>query len=146
VACAVVPNAGLDAANTEVTGTQWQTYLANKYGAENVSWAWPGNQGFVYGADTYGTLDSGQFFGRIGGESGTFAAPLNTDPATLSLNPATDLSNYNVYQVTNPIPGVRMGPAAPAFDMPGYGTQYQLPMSVSNLIDGGYLTRVPASR
>jgi hypothetical protein len=43
-------------------------HLSNKYGAENVSWAWPGNQGFVYGADTYGTLDSGQFFGRIAKE------------------------------------------------------------------------------
>lgn len=36
-----------------------------------------------------------------------------------------------------------MGPAASAFDQPGYGTQYKLPMSVSQLIDGGYLTRVP---
>jgi hypothetical protein len=60
----------------------------------------------------------------------------------LSLNPDTDLSNDNVYRIVKPIPDVRMGPAAPAFDMPGYGTQFKLPKSVSQLIQEEYLERV----
>jgi len=132
---------GVVASEGRITGQQWNEYFVEKYGAENVKWAWPANQGFVYGADSMEVLQTGRLFGRIGSESGTFAAPLGTAPETLSLRPGTDLSNYNVYRVIKPFE-VRSGPAAPAFDMPGYGTQYQLPKSVSDLIKEKFLEPV----
>ncbi len=48
------------------------------------------------------------------------------------------------YKVVKPIPGVTKSTAAPAFDMPGGATQYQLPdgVNVADLIKKGYLKRV----
>lgn len=127
-----------------VTGAQWNELFSAKYGAENVFWDWPKNQGFVYGADGTGSLQPGQLIGRLGNERGTFASPLGTTPETLSLRPGTDLSNLNVYRVIQEVPGTRIGPAAPAFDMPGYGTQYELPKSIKELLNPAnpYLERV----
>lgn len=124
------------------TGAQWNEYLSAKYGASNVFWDWPKNQGFVYGADDMGALQPGQMIGRLGSERGTFVSPLGTAPETLSLRPGTDTSNLNVYRVVQEIPGTRIGPAAPAFDMPGYGPQYQLDRSVKELLASGHLERV----
>ena len=67
---------------------------------------------------------------------------MGTAPETLSLRPGTDTSNLNVYRVVNEIPGTRIGPAAPAFDMPGYGMQNELPSSVADLLKSGHLERV----
>lgn len=105
-------------------------------------WDWPKNKGFVYGADEIGSLQPGQMVGRLGNERGTFVSPLGTAPESLSLRPGTDLSNLNVYRVTQEIPGTRIGPAAPAFDMPGYGLQQELPYSVKELLKSGHLERV----
>ena len=128
--------------NARVSGAQWNEALSIKYGEGSVFWDWPKNNGVVYGADEIGTLPSGQLIGRLGKESGTFASPFGTAPEALSLRPGTDISNLNVYRVVQNIPGTRIGPAAPAFDMPGYGTQYQLPTSVDELLKAGFLERV----
>jgi LysM repeat protein len=127
-----------------VTGAQWNKLLSTRYGAQNVFWDWPKNQGFVYGADVMESLRPGQLIGRLGNERGTFASALGTTPESLSLRPGTDLTNLNVYRVVQEIPGTRVGPAAPAFDMPGYGTQFQLPKSIKELLDPSnrYLERV----
>ncbi len=125
-----------------VTGAQWNEFLSAKYAAENVFWDWPKNKGFVYGADEIGSLQPGMLIGRLGNERGTFVSPLGTPAETLSLRPGTDLSNLNVYRVTQEIPSTRMGPAAPAFDMPGYGQQFELPASVKELLNSGQLERV----
>ncbi|WP_005034643.1 Ig-like domain repeat protein [Holophaga foetida] len=138
--------AGLNASEAglsgRVTGSQWKDYFVNKYGAENVTWEWPANRGFVYGADTTGPLAEGQYVVRYGPSNGSFVAPLGTDPATLSMAPGTDLSNFNVYRVIKTIPDVRMGPAAPAFEMPGYGMQYDLSPNRVNTLNE-YLSLVP---
>lgn len=119
-----------------VSGSQWNEYFTEKYGPENVTWEWPANRGFVYGADTTGPLVEGQYVVRYGPTNGSFVTPLGTDPATLSMAPGTDFTNFNIFQITKTIPNVRMGPAAPAFDMPGYGMQYDLrPSRVSDLSD-----------
>jgi hypothetical protein len=133
---------GIGANSTTVKGAQWNEFLSAKYGEENVFWDWPKNNGFVYGSDEIGTLQSGQLIGRIGNEGGTFVSPLGTTPESLSLRPGTDLSNLNVYRVIDDIPNTRIGSAAPAFDMPGYGTQYELSQSVNALVKSKNLERV----
>jgi RHS repeat-associated protein len=130
------------AENAHVTGAQWRELFSARYGPENVSWEWPQNRGFVYGADEVGSLHRGQLIGRVGPESGTFASPLGTAPGRLSLHPDTDLSNVNVYRVRAEIDSTRIGPAAPAFDRPGYGIQYDLPLSVSELVELEFLERL----
>jgi hypothetical protein len=47
-----------------------------------------------------------------------------------------------VYRVIDDIPNTRIGSAAPAFDMPGYGTQYELSQSVNALVKSKNLERV----
>jgi len=121
-----------------VTGAQWNEYFGAKNGTSNVTWQWPGNMGYVYGADTYSTLEPG-LIDRFGPESGTFVSPYGTPLEMRSLRPGTDLTLYNVYQVVEPIPGVRMGPIAPAFDQPGYGMQMKLPKPLSNYLRAGVI-------
>ncbi|MCK0188270.1 TNT domain-containing protein, partial [Aeromonas hydrophila] len=48
-------------------------------------------------------------------------------------------SPYQKYEVIKPIPGVNAGNAAPWFGKPGKGTQYQLPMSIDELIKEGFI-------
>jgi hypothetical protein len=43
------------------------------------------------------------------------------------------------YEVINPIPEVNPGSAAPWFGKPGTGTQYQLPMSIDELVKDGFI-------
>ncbi|MBQ0746316.1 MAG: TNT domain-containing protein [Marinobacter sp.] len=138
----IVPNKiSLSNQADNVTGAQWNQHLSEKYGADNVFWDWPKNEGFVYGADSVGSLQPGQLLGRLGNERGTFVSPLGTKPETLSLRPGTDTSNLNVYRVVD-VDNARIGPAAPAFDMPGYGEQIQLPLTVKELVKSGQLERV----
>ncbi len=125
----------------KIAGAQWNDFLSSKYGADNVVWDWPKNKGFVYGADEIGPMQSNQLIGRLGNERGTFVSTLDAAPDTLSLRPGTDTSNLNVYRIVKEIPGARIGPAAPAFDMPGYGMQYELPNSVADLLKSGHLVR-----
>ena len=49
---------------------------------------------------------------------------------------------YNRYEVIKPIPNTDSGKAAPWFDKPSGGTQMDLPMSIDDLIDGGYIRRI----
>ena len=58
-----------------------------------------------------------------------------------SLAPGTTSKPYNIYEVTSPIQ-VQSGKAAPWFGQVGQGTQYELPMSVSDAIAKGYIKRV----
>ncbi|MDO6687893.1 MULTISPECIES: glycohydrolase toxin TNT-related protein [unclassified Agarivorans] len=124
-----------------ISGAHWNQYLSDKYGADNVVWDWPKNDGFVYGADRIDSLQPGELIGRVGSERGTFVSPLGTKPESLSLRPGTDTSNLNVYRVVE-VDNARVGPAAPAFDMPGYGEQIKLPASVKDLVKSGQLERV----
>jgi hypothetical protein len=42
-------------------------------------------------------------------------------------------------EVIKPIPQVQSGVAAPWFGKPGLGTQYQLPMSIDELVRAGFI-------
>ncbi|WP_394355415.1 TNT domain-containing protein [Halocynthiibacter styelae] len=51
-------------------------------------------------------------------------------------------SPYRQYEVIYSIPQVNSGPAAPWFGRPGGGTQHQLPMSIDELLDQGFIRQV----
>ena len=101
---------------------------------------WPPNRGFQ-GASITEDLAVGARIDRYGYEGGTFLSPQGTPDWMRSLAPGTTSKPYNIYEVTSPIQ-VQSGKAAPWFGQVGQGTQYELPMSVSDAIAKGYIKRV----
>ena len=57
-----------------------------------------------------------------------------------ALPPGTDLSKpLSVYQVVKPINNVPSGPAAPWFGELGTGIQHELPLTIQDYIEQGYI-------
>ena len=56
--------------------------------------------------------------------------------------PGTDQRPYSQFEVVKPIEAVEEGKIAPLFDEPGGGIQYEMPDSIANLIEEGYLRRI----
>jgi hypothetical protein len=100
---------------------------------------WPPNQGFV--SITPETLPVGMKIDRFGYPGGKFVSPEGVPYTARALPVGTDGKPYNVYEVLKPI-NVEGGPAIPWFGESGMGTQFKLPMSVTDLINGGYLKLV----
>jgi hypothetical protein len=98
---------------------------------------YPPDRGF-FDEPTSQVLDTGTRIDRYGGEGGTFVSPEGTPEPMRALPPGATTRPYNIYEVVNPIE-VRAGTVAPWFGQLGLGTQYELPDSVGNLIENGYL-------
>jgi type II secretory pathway pseudopilin PulG len=98
---------------------------------------YPPDRGF-FDEPTSQILDTGTRIDRYGGEGGTFVSPEGTPEPMRALPPGATTRPYNIYEVVNPIE-VRAGTVAPWFGQLGLGTQYELPDSVGNLIENGYL-------
>ncbi|MFF0770210.1 TNT domain-containing protein [Nonomuraea wenchangensis] len=87
------------------------------------------------------TLLPGMRLDRFGSNAGSFLAPMGDlfirralPPRNLNTNSTApmNLCNYHAFEVLMPF-GVEVGPAAPAFQMPGGGTQYHV---ISRLVPG----------
>ena len=98
---------------------------------------YPPDRGF-FDEPTSQNLETGTRIDRYGREGGTFVSPEGTPEAMRALPPGATTRPYNIYEVVNPIE-VRAGTVAPWFGQLGLGTQYELPDSVGNLIENGYL-------
>jgi uncharacterized protein RhaS with RHS repeats len=103
---------------------------------------WPPNRGFD-GPPANETLQPGTRIDRYGSEGGRYTSPEGTPFDQRSLPPNyQNTQPYNSYEVLRPL-DVEAGGAAPWFGQPGGGTQHLLPDSVGNLIDQGFLRRIP---
>ena len=114
---------------------------------------WPPHDGFKTPVpEPNRVLNPGETFDRYGGElgpdgkftdpKGIYGSPVDTPYTERSLFPGTDTSRpHSVYQVEKPIP-VRSGEVDAWFDEDGGGTQHVFPMTIDELIDGGYITEV----
>ncbi|KAF2213554.1 hypothetical protein CERZMDRAFT_117258 [Cercospora zeae-maydis SCOH1-5] len=95
------------------------------------------------------TLPVGTFLDRFGSEYGKYMSPAGTPYAQRSLPPTNLVSdpgaeypyNYRVYIVSRSL-SVQGGPIAAWFEQQGLGVQFLMPMSVIELVKGGYLNRV----
>lgn len=96
------------------------------------------HNGFVKGTERIEMLPEHFIIDRYGGTGGKFAAPFGTPYEMRSLPYFENVHAYHVYRVVTPIQ-VKTGKIAPAFNLPGGGIQYQLPMSIGKLIEKGYL-------
>ncbi|MFN8397069.1 MAG: glycohydrolase toxin TNT-related protein [Bacteroidia bacterium] len=111
---------------------------------------WPPNRGFISVTD--GVLPVGSKFDRFGGwtdehgafqDKGTFVAPYGASFEGRALPDSTKTSPFNGYEVLKPIP-MKEGPAIPWFGKEGGGMQYELSMSINDLIAGGYIKKIDA--
>ncbi len=108
---------------------------------------WPTNGGFLL-SPTIGPLDPGYQFDRYGGffneagqfqDFGNYVAPVDVPFGMRSLPAGTASRPLTTYEVVQPIPGVMSGPAAPAFNQLGLGMQHQLPMTIQDYIEQGFI-------
>jgi hypothetical protein len=72
-------------------------------------------------------------------DQGKFVAPTDVPFDQRALPDSSLKSPYRQYEVLKPIPEVNSGSAAPWFGKPGMGTQYQLPMSIDELVAQGFI-------
>jgi RHS repeat-associated protein len=101
---------------------------------------WPDNRG-VLGIPWRDVLIPGTRIDRYGREGGTFVSPEGTPFPMRALPPESLDAPYTVYEVLKPIP-VDSGYIAPWFGQPGGGIQHELPRSVADLIQDGFLGRI----
>lgn len=69
-------------------------------------------------------------------------SPMDTPYEQRAVAPGTDQRPYSQFEVVKPIEAVEEGKIAPWFDEPGGGIQYEMPDSIANLIEEGYLRRI----
>jgi len=112
---------------------------------------WPPNDGFASNIRTPVELQPGQRFDRYGGrydvkgnfvDQGSYASPLGVPFEQRALPDSTLNSPHKTYEIFKPIPGVQSGTAAPWFDKPGGGTQYQMPLDIKYLIENKFIKEV----
>lgn len=89
------------------------------------------------------TLKAGTIIDRYGSEYGKYTAPAGASFESRALPYDNNPYMYNKYEVISDIEGVDTSTIASAFGQPGGGVQYQLPQSVKDLVNAGYLKRIP---
>ncbi len=139
----------------------WDLWKAKKWGeledlfkANNINGKWPPNRGFI--EFTTEPLTVGKEIDRYGGyidpadglfkDNGLYASPKGASFESRAL-PAEYLMStppkpYNKYKVVKEIPNVKQGQAAPWFNQPGMGTQYELPLSIDKLLSEGFIIKI----
>ncbi len=114
----------------------------------NLNGGWPPNRGSVSTKPT--SLPKDLVFDRYGGyndangtfvDKGTFIAPDNVPFEQRALPDNTLQKPYNRYKVLKEIPDVKEGEAIPWFGKEGMGKQYELPYSIKDLLDNGYIEK-----
>ena len=129
------------------------TQLETLFERNNLNGKWPPNRGFMAEREITLKAKNKTVFDRYGGyndretgeftDKGVFAAPEKVPFEQRGLQEATKDKPYNRYQVIKDIPGVKEGPAIPWFGQPGKGIQYELPKSINDLINEGYIKKLP---
>lgn len=111
---------------------------------------YPTNNGFS-GTPKNTTLKAGETFDRYGGyiddigkfkDTGRFSSPVGTSFSERALPKSALDKEKRTYEILKPIPNVKSGKAEPWFGEVGGGTQYQLPMSIDDLIRNGFIKRL----
>lgn len=128
--------------------TQNWNELENLFKVNGINGGWPPNRGFI--EFTTEPLAIGKEFDRYGGyfengvfkDRGTFGSPKGAPFESRALPEETLNSPYKKYRVIKEIPEVKKGPAAPWFDQPGMGIQYEFPYSINELLEGGFITPI----
>ncbi len=119
---------------TPSTGNSW------KYPDGSIKY--PPNNGAVIGTEKEIVIKPGTVIGRYGSEGGSYVTNQGASVAELSLPPGANVGQYAEYRVIKEIPKAVQGEIAPWFDQPGGGTQYKLPQTIQELLDGKYIEKI----
>jgi hypothetical protein len=101
----------------------------------------PPNRGAL-GGWTKTILSPGTSISRYGSELGRYASPYGTSFTMRSLPSGTQVQEA-IYMVTKKGLEVEQSTVIPWYNQQGFGVQYYLPDTVGNLVNDGYLIRVP---
>ncbi len=109
---------------------------------------YPPNNGFIDITEV--PIPKDAIIDRFGGwydkgvfnDKGKFVAPQEVPFGQRALPEAAKQSPKQTYKVLKPIPGVKKGKAIPWFGQPGKGIQYQLPKSIDELVEAGFIKRI----
>jgi hypothetical protein len=140
-------------AKTQIADQAWDLWKQQKWAEledlfviNDINGKWPPNRGFI--EFTSEPLAVGQEIDRYGGyydngvfkDGGNFASPKGASFESRAL-PADYLTSkpYRKYKVIKEIPNVKKGAAAPWFNQPGMGTQYELPLSIDKLLSEEFI-------
>lgn len=121
--------------------------LESLFNENDLNGGWPPNRGAI--SSTTVTLKPGQMIDRYGGfidkdsgqfkDYGAFTAKAGEPFENRALPLDTLKKPYKQYEVIKPIPEVQAGQAIPWFGQTGKGLQYELPLSIDDLVAKGYL-------
>ena len=113
----------------------------DQYGRYASDPGWPANRGFNDAPNKFSLLPMTNI-DRFGHPGGTFVSPQGVQFSHRALPQSYQTGKpYHVYQVLKPIQ-VDAGLAAPWFNQRGMGMQYELPLSVADLIKNGSLIEI----
>ena len=112
-----------------------------RFYADNGQPIYPMNDGAV-GEPVSVTLEPGvELLDRYGANTGRFVSPKGTSFEERALPNSTDVDDYHIFRVKNPISNAQKAVIAPWFGQEGGGIQYKLPERIKQLL-GQYLEEV----
>jgi len=146
----------LDSAQKALLDSSWQLWKTEKWAAlehffitDSLNSGWPPNSGAV--SLKIVTLDSGMLVDRYGGyyladsvfhDQGKFVSFKGVPFPERALPQSTLKSPYRLYRIIKAIANIKMGEIIPWFNEPGLGIQFEMPVSIDDLKQGGYIVEV----
>ncbi|WKE65751.1 TNT domain-containing protein [Gallaecimonas kandeliae] len=128
---------------------QWEE-LEQFFSKNSLNGGWPPNRGAICSKEV--SLQVGEVIDRYGGfidndtgkfrDLGTFVAKADEPFENRALPESTLEKPYRRYRVEKDIMGTQAGKAVPWFGQPGKGMQYELPLSVEELVSYGFLKEI----
>ncbi len=146
----------LDTAKRTLLDSSWQLWKREKWAVlehfftiDSLNGGWPPNSGAA--SLKVVTLDSGVLIDRYGGfyladsvfhDKGKFVCFKGVPFAKRALPQSTLKSPYRLYRIIKAITNIKRGLIIPWFDEPGLGTQFEMPVSIDDLKQSGYIVEV----
>lgn len=150
-----------DSTKKSLLDSSWNLWKAEKWAAleqlfmaDSLNSGWPPNSGAI--SLKIVSLDSGKLIDRYGGyyvvdsvhhdstfhDRGKFVCFKGVPFAKRALPPSTLKSPYRLYRIVKSIANVNEGGIIPWFNEPGLGIQFEMPVNIDDLKQGGYIVEV----
>lgn len=146
----------MDSSKKALLDSSWYLWRVEKWAAlehfftvDSLNGGWPPNSGAA--SLKMVTLDSGVLIDRYGGyyladsvfhDKGKFVCRKGVPFPERALPQSTLKSPYRLYRVIKAIANIKRGLIIPWFSEPGLGIQFEMPVSIDDLKQGGYIVEV----